>query len=207
MPGVPARWLAVWSDHISDHKLRAQIIGEVNVNCGASVLYMQELAVSQQQAAELRANSAQLSSRLDEESEVVQALRAQLVEYKLQMGQMQLQAKKGRTLNPNHSSSLMLRRPGSATPTGQLGLGSTAGGGGINPGLGGLWSMQSGNLAAAGLSGDVNGLLGGSHAGGGGMTRTGSLLAAQLQGLAAAEGGLGQSGRLEQQQQRLQHTR
>lgn len=172
------------------------------------LLYMQELAASQQQAQELRANSAQLSSRLDEESEVVQALRAQLVEYKLQMGQMQLQAKKGRTLNPNHSSSLMLRRPGAATPTGQLGLGSTAGGG-VNPGLGGLWSMQSGNLAAAGLGGEVNGLLGGSHAGGGGMTRSGSLLAAQLQGLAAAEGALGQSGRLDQQQQqqRLQHTR
>lgn len=171
--------------------------------CLAPCPHLQELAASQQQAAELRASSAQLSSRLDEESEVVQALRAQLVEYKLQMGPMQLQAKKGRTLNPNHSSSMMLRRPGSATPpAGQLGLGSTAGGGG----MGGLWGMQ-GSLAAAGLSSDM-GVLGGSHAGGGGMTRSGSLLDAQLQGLAAAtDGAGGQGSRLEQQPQRLQHTR
>lgn len=147
--------------------------------------HLQELAASQQQAAELRGSSAQLSSRLDEECEVVQALRAQLVEYKLQMGQMQLQAKKGRTLNPNHSSSMLLRRPGSATPTGagQLGFGPSAAGG-----AGGLWGMQG--MAAAGLGAD--GMLGSSSHAGGGVTRNSSLLAAQLQGLADAP--LGQPG-------------
>jgi hypothetical protein len=81
----------------------------------------QELASTQNQNAELRATASQLMSRLEEESEVVSALRSQLVEYKLQMGQMQLQAKKGRTLNPNNSAS-MFRRPGTATPPGGIGF-------------------------------------------------------------------------------------
>lgn len=111
--------------------------------CMASHSRDQDLSTTQQQNAELRAHSGHLSARLEEESEVVSALRAQLVEYKLQMGQMQLQAKKGRTLNPNNSTNMMMTmRPGTATPpSGQLGqLGSASGG---------MWSLTGGSTAAA----------------------------------------------------------
>lgn len=72
----------------------------------------------QQQNGDLHHSCQQLTSRLDEESEVVSALRAQLVDYKLQMEQMNLQSKKGRSLYT--SSSMALRRGGSNTPPGQL---------------------------------------------------------------------------------------
>ncbi|KAF6265420.1 hypothetical protein COO60DRAFT_1686902 [Scenedesmus sp. NREL 46B-D3] len=72
----------------------------------------------QQQNGELRGVAQQLQARLGEEGEVVSALRAQLVDYKLQMEQMQLQGKKGRSLY--NSSSTAGRRGSSTTPPGQL---------------------------------------------------------------------------------------
>lgn len=139
---------------------------------------MQELVATQQQNAELRTTAVQLSSRLEEEGEVVSALRAQLVEYKLMMGQMQLQAKKGRTLHTNNSTMFRSNRPGSATPPGPLGPA------GSMTGAGAVWGMQNGVPGVAG--------------GGGVMRRSGSFLSNQLQGLAAAPGVV-DGGRAQQQ--------
>lgn len=110
----------------------------------APPLLLQELSSAQRQNAELQGTSAQLTSRLDEESEVVSALRAQLVEYKLQMGQMQLQAKKGRTLATNNSTT-MFRRPGTPPGPGQLSFSGAAGA----AGQWGSSSMASGDSTAA----------------------------------------------------------
>ncbi|WIA22876.1 hypothetical protein OEZ85_001261 [Tetradesmus obliquus] len=78
----------------------------------------EDLGQALQQNGELRGMAQQLQARLEEEGEVVSALRAQLVDYKLQMEQMQLQAKKGRSLY--NSSSTADRRTGATTPPGQL---------------------------------------------------------------------------------------
>jgi hypothetical protein len=135
-------------------------------------LVLQELAAAQQQNTELRVTTSQLSSRLDEEAEVVLALRAQLVEYKLMMGQMQLQAKKGRTLHTNNSSMFHSpNRPGSATPPGQLQLGP----GSITGGAG-MWGVP-GVQAMRGEGG-----------GPGIMTRSASFLSAQMQAAGTADG-------------------
>lgn len=161
---------------------------------------MQELAATQQHNAELRASTAQLSARLDEESEVVSALRAQLVDYRLQMGQMQMQAKKGRTLNTNNSTTGMLRRAGTATPPGQLGFNSITGG---------LWGMQgapAGSLPSCSIGADgvLAGVLGSSTSGHL-LARAGSVR------LGAAAAGSGHAGdgdmhlaRLDLEQQRQQ---
>jgi len=153
---------------------------------------LQDLAAAQQQNAMLSSNSAHLAARLDEESEVVSALRAQLVDYKLQMGQLQLQAKKGRTLAANNSTN-MFRRPGSATPPGQLGLGSISGG---------LWGVPG-----AGAMGPESMLIGSSS--GRMLTRSGSLTAGPMQGGSNGNGTSdGAPGRAEQQPQRQQqHNR
>lgn len=140
---------------------------------------LQDLAAAQQQNVELRVTTSQLSSRLDEEAEVVSALRAQLVEYKLMMGQMQLQAKKGRTLHTNNSSMFRSpNRPGSATPPGQLQLGA----GSITGGAG-MWGVPGVQT------------MGGEGGGPGIMMRSGSFLSAQMQAAGAADG----AGRQQQQ--------
>jgi hypothetical protein len=129
----------------------------------------QDLTAAQEQNAELRITTSQLSSRLDEEAEVVSALRAQLVEYKLLMGQMQLQAKKGRTLHTTNSSMFRSpNRPGSATPPGQLQLGA----GSITGGAG-MWGVQA--MGAEGGGPCI-------------MTRSGSLLSTQMQAAGTADG-------------------
>lgn len=77
--------------------------------------YDEEMTGLQQQNAELHHSCQRLTNRLGEESEVVSALRAQLVDYKLQIEQMNLQAKKSRSLNTN-DSSMAVRRGGASTP-------------------------------------------------------------------------------------------
>eukprot|EP00775_Hariotina_reticulata_P011560 gene11561-11704_t len=77
----------------------------------------EEVTRLQQHNADLRLASHQLTARLDEEAEVVSALRAQLVDYKLQMSQLQLQTKKGRGLSTEAGNSV--RRGMSGTTAGQ----------------------------------------------------------------------------------------
>jgi hypothetical protein len=158
---------------------------------------VQELALTQQQNAELRVGAAQLSSRLEEEGEVVAALRAQLVEYKLLYGQMQLQAKKGRTLHTTSSS--MFRggnRPGSATPPGQLQLQGAGSAGYAGGGVAGVLAMQG--LAAGAAAADGGGI--------GILNRSASFLNAQLlQGMSPGAAGVvadGPGGRGHQPQHR-----
>lgn len=149
---------------------------------------LQELALTQQQNAELRVGAAQLSSRLEEEGEVVAALRAQMVEYKLLYGQMQLKAKKGRS-----SNMFRVDRPGSATPPGQLQL--QGAGGSVAGGAAGVIAMQG--LAAGAAAADVGGI--------GILNRSASFLNAQLlQGLSPVAGVVaeGPSGRGQQPQHR-----
>lgn len=131
---------------------------------------MQEVMQLQQHNSELRSTSQQLAARLDEESEVVSALRAQLVDYKLQMEQMQLQAKKGRSLYTQNSTAGGLRRGGSSTPpmTGQpgsIGVGFPPGGlssSGLGPGS----SNGMGPGTALLLAGGGNGAAGAMFDGG-----------------------------------------